>query len=383
MRMPSGTRYWTVIDDGLDVVRPADHWLRHLRFGQHRAELTTKAYAGDVALYLSWCRRTARDWRVAARDLGLFMVWLKYTPVQADGSVGTVVSGPGAVPVRGERRVNRVLTGVRGLLAHAIRLGEVPPWVLGQIYELADTRDLPHEAHVEGAGLEYRLKARHRLQEPASQVDRASDEAVVAMFQACRNARDRLVVLLLARVGLRRGQVAGLRREDCHLLMDSRALGCDAEGPHLHVVRRQNSNGAWSKSRRAWVMPVDFLVVQAFDQYAAERHERMGAGGSDFLLVNLFRPPLGSPVTPDAIGDLIEALARRAGVQEHVAPHRMRHGFASNVADADGTIDEIQNLLGQSQPASAQPYLHPSPGRLRAAIERVPVPRELVDGVGR
>ncbi|WP_409468131.1 hypothetical protein [Streptomyces sp. HC307] len=190
-------------------MRPADHWLRHLRFGQHRAELTTKAYAGDVALYLSWCKRTSRDWRVAARDLGLFMVWLKYTPVQADGSVGTVVSGPGAVPVRGERRINRVLTGVRGLLAHAIRMDEVPPWVLGQIYELADTRDLPQEAHIEGAGLEYRLKARHRLQEPESQVDRTSDEAVVAMFRACRNARDRLIVLLLARSGCARARWRG------------------------------------------------------------------------------------------------------------------------------------------------------------------------------
>ncbi|MGW3820106.1 hypothetical protein [Streptomyces sp. NPDC005046] len=49
----------------------------------------------------------------------------------------------------------------------------------------------------------------------------------MAMFGACHSARDRLVVLLVSRVGLRRGQSAGLRRSDMHLLPDSRALGCD------------------------------------------------------------------------------------------------------------------------------------------------------------
>ncbi|MFD3473180.1 hypothetical protein ACFWWM_44120 [Streptomyces sp. NPDC058682] len=58
--MPSGQRYWTVLDDDLKVVDAADQWLRSLRFGRDRAELTTKAYAGGVALYLRWCAATGR-----------------------------------------------------------------------------------------------------------------------------------------------------------------------------------------------------------------------------------------------------------------------------------------------------------------------------------
>lgn len=98
--------------------------------------------------------------------------------------------------------------------------------------DLADDRDLPLEGQGEGGGMRYRLAARHRLQEPEVEVDRASDEEVVAMFRACRSARDRLI-LLLSRVGLRPVQVAGLHRCDLHLLGDSRSLGCDAQGPHL------------------------------------------------------------------------------------------------------------------------------------------------------
>lgn len=115
--------------------------------------------------------------------------------------------------------------------------------------------------------------------------------------------------------------------------MDSRTLSCDIEGAHVHVIRRENENRAWSKSKKSWAMPVDFLVVQAFDQYALERHERLGAGGSDFLLVNLFRPPYGAPMTTDAIGELRESLSRRAGLGRKIGPRMCRHAMASNVAD--------------------------------------------------
>lgn len=210
-----------------------------------------------MSLYLLWCRITGRQWPQAARDMGLFMVWLKYMPSTPGGEPASVVPGPEAEPARRERRINAVLTAVRGLLSYAVSVGEAPRSVLGQIYELADSRDLPVEAQGEASGLSYRLRAVHRVQEPEAEVDRATDDELVAMFLQCRNARDRLIELLLGRVGLRRGQATGLHRSDCHLLPDSRALGCDYEGAHVHVRRRDNSNRAWSKSKKAWTQPLD------------------------------------------------------------------------------------------------------------------------------
>ncbi|WP_433257436.1 tyrosine-type recombinase/integrase [Streptosporangium sp. CA-135522] len=375
--MPSGTRYWTVIDDGLATVVVADRFLREARFGKDLAESTTEAYAGAVALFLRWCDRTGRDWRTAAADLGLFITWLKYTP--ASGSQ-RVVYGPGAQAVRGERRINGVLTAVRQFLSHAVVSNEAPAWVIGQLYEVADGRDLPAEARGEDGGLAYRLGSRHRLKEPQKPVDRATDEEIVAMFLACRSARDRLIVLLLARAGLRRGEAAGLRRSDMHFVMDSRALGCQEEGAHLHVVRRQNVNGAWAKSRRQRTVPVDFLLVQAHDQYVAERQKCAAARDCDYLLVNLFGPPVGAPITPEGIGERIDALQRRAGITRNLTPHMLRHAFASNVADAGGSLDEIQTLMGHADPASSDPYLHPAAARMRDAIERVPSPRTFFEG---
>ena len=122
---------------------------------------------------------------------------------------------------------------------------------------------------------------------------------IVALLRACLSARDRLIVLLMARAGLRRGELCGLRRSDVHLLADSRPLGCEIARAHLHVVRRDdNPNGAWAKSRRQRAVPLDFLMVQAFDTYALERMTVSGAAGGDFVLVNLFRGPVGAPMRP-------------------------------------------------------------------------------------
>ena len=54
VRLPSGARYWTVLDDELAVVTVADGFLRHVRFGRDGAESTTKGYAYSIALFLRW-----------------------------------------------------------------------------------------------------------------------------------------------------------------------------------------------------------------------------------------------------------------------------------------------------------------------------------------
>jgi len=175
------------------------------------------------------------------------------------------------------------------------------------------------------------MRARHRLHEPERPVDRAGDADIVAVLRACRSARDRLIVLLMARAGLRRGEVCGLRRSDVHLLAGSRALGCEVPRAHLHVLRREdNPNGAWAKSRRQRTVPLDFLTVQAFDTYAFERMRVPVAADGDFVVVNLFRAPLCVPMRPDAIGELLAAASRRAGLGQALRPHQLRHAFGSN-----------------------------------------------------
>ena len=378
--LPSGARYWTVLDEDLAVVPVADGFLRQVRFGRDGAESTTKSYAHSIALFLRWCERTGRTWQAGAGQLGLFMTWLTHAGPAAwggGGSEGMVLAGPGSTPARGARRVNGVLTAVRGMVVHAVAAGQAGRDLVALLYEVADDRDLPGAARAEDGRMGWRMRARHRVHEPQAPVNRASDEEIVALLQACLSARDRLIVLLMARAGLRRGELCGLRRCDVHLLADSRALGCEIARAHLHVVRRDdNPSGAWAKSRRQRAVPLDFLTVRASDTCALERMTICGAAGGDFLLVNLFRAPVGAPMRPGAIGDLLAAASRRAGLATAVTPHQLRHAFGSSAADAGCGIDVVADLLGHASVSSSQVYLHPDPGRLRAAVDAVPSPRE-------
>ena len=378
--LPSGARYWTVVDQDLAVVPVADGFLRQVRFGRDGAESTTKSYANSIALFLRWCACTGRTWQAGAEQLGSFMTWLRHAGPQASGfetggAAGVVLSGPGAGPARSARRVNGVLTAVRGMVVHAVAAGQASGHLVPLLYEVASDRDLPEQARDEDGRMEWRLRARHRLHEPETPVDRASDAEIVALLQACLSARDRLIVLLMARAGLRRGEVCGLRRCDVHLLTDSRPLGCEVARAHLHVIRRDNPNGAWAKSRRQRAVPLDFLTVQAFDTYEFERMRVPRAAAIDFVLVNLFREPVGAPMRPDAIGELVTAACGRAGLERSVTAHQLRHACGSNLLDAGGALDEAQDILGHACASSAQVYLHPDPGRLRAAVDAVPSPR--------
>lgn len=382
VRLPSGAKYWTVLDDELAVVGVADRFLRHVRFGRDGAESTTKSYAHSLALFLRWCARTGRDWQVGVEQLGLFMTWLAYdgsslsSASDREDRAGVVLAGPGGAPARGAGRVNGVLSAVRSMVIHAVADGQASGHLVPLLYALADDRDLPVAARDDEERMRWRMRARHRLHEPERPVERASDADIVALLRACRSARDRLIVLLMARAGLRRGELCGLRRSDVHLLADSRALGCPVERAHLHVLRREeNPNGAWAKSRRQRVVPLDFLIVQAFDTYVLERLSVPAAAEGDFVVVNLFRAPIGAPMRPDAIGELLAAASRRAGLTQVVRPHQLRHAFGSNVADAGAGIDVVADLLGHATVSSSQVYLHPDPTRLRAAVDAVPGPR--------
>ena len=141
--------------------------LRHVRFGRDQSESTTRAYAGGIALFLRWCARTGRHWHEGVGQFGLFITWLRHAGPQVSGVEAApgaeILMGPGHAPARSERRVNGVLTAVRGLVVHAVASGTAPAGLVPLLYEVADHRDLPEVARGEDGRMGWRLRARHRL----------------------------------------------------------------------------------------------------------------------------------------------------------------------------------------------------------------------------
>ena len=201
------------------------------------------------------------------------------------------------------------------MVVHAVATGQAPAGLVSLLYEVADDRDLPEAARGEEGRMAWRLRARHRLREPETAVDRASDGEIVALLRGVplgAGPADR-VADGPGRAAPRGAVRVAPRR--CASARRSRALGCEVARAHLHVLRRENNpNGAWAKSRRQRSVPLDFLTVQAFDTYEFERMTVPQAAVSDFVFVNLFRGRIGAPMRPDAIGELLAAASRRAGL---------------------------------------------------------------------
>jgi len=178
------------------------------------------------------------------------------------------------------------------------------------------------------------------------------------------------MVRLLHDSGLRIGEALGLRREDMHLLPDSRSVGCAVVGPHVHVRRRANPNGALAKSRFPRTVPTSDAIVSAYADYRFERDEVLGPGDErDMVFVNLYHGPLGAAMSYRAAKGFFERLSKQCGFP--IRPHMLRHTAATNWIRAGVPLDVVQRLLGHLSPSSTLVYLHAADADKRRAVEAV------------
>ncbi|WP_245985108.1 tyrosine-type recombinase/integrase [Streptomyces tateyamensis] len=324
-------------------------------------------YAGRVALYLSWCAERGVDWsRAGLLDLGRFLRWLVAEPLPARSWKHATEPR-----YRKESTANAVITAVCEFLRFGSRHGWVPLEVAALLSEPKYLSHLPTGYNAGEDGQFRTVRARSLKFTTAQEgYEWLTDDQVDRLVAATGRARDRFLVALLACTGVRIGEALGLRREDMHLLSHSGTLGCPVAGPHIHVRRRRhNANGALAKSRVPRWIPVTEDVVSLYADYQFERVQIRQADDTDMVFVNLFRGPLGRPMTYASVKDLFDRLARSIGFPAR--PHMLRHSAATRWVRAGVDRDVIQTLMGHASSASMDQYLHATDQDLRDAVERV------------
>jgi site-specific recombinase XerD len=206
---------------------------------------------------------------------------------------------------------------------------------------------------------------RRRVQSPPETL---SGTEVAALVDACANSRDRFIVEGLYGTGLRVAEFCGLHLSDLHFVPSAAHLGCKVDGAHLHVVRREdNENGALAKSIYPRAVPAAKDLVWLCNAYRAERDKVPAAAESDYLLVNLWRPPLGRALRPDTVERLFVRLSAKVGFRAR--PHQLRHSFASEVAMLTKDPALVKELLGHHSVSSTDVYMHGRWNDMRAAVD--------------
>ena len=372
--LPSGVRYWSVVDEQFELVAMFDAFLFEERVSRDRSEKTTGQYASNLVEFATWAREREllADLVACARNLGMFQLHLRTTPITRRGR--------GHGRARSSDRVSDIMSSVRSFYRHQVRRRAVPGSVNQLLYDVVEPaggsmpwlEDVPPMV----------ARPLHRLPRSGlSEPQAASLEEYVAMMTVAGGLRDKLLITVLALSGLRIGQVLGLHRSDMHLMANSRAVGCSCPGPHLHVVRREgNENLALSKRRRELVVPAHPWVVGVYAAYCEERDRVPAACLSDFVFVNLRGGELGRAMRDGRAREVVGSLGRRAGIDRVVTPHQFRHGLATEMVESGRSLDEVQMILGHAQVESTRRYAHTSRARQREAIESVSLPSMMPAG---
>lgn len=361
-----GSPIWVVVNSTYELHTPSSAYLTSLRNQEDASINTERVYAGRVALYLSYCMDHGVDWTAPTmRQLGAFLQWLVDEPLPARGH-----KAPAEPRHRLKKTANDILTTVCQFLRFcAAALDLVSPDLVALLSQPKQLRYVPgHDAGEDGQYATVQVKTiRFKVSVPGFEY--LTDEQVRRLLDGAVHARDRFLLVLLAVTGIRIGEALGLRREDMHLLANSQSLGCRVEGAHVHIRRRQNSNGALSKARRPRWIPVGDDLAGHYAEYQWERERVPAATDCDMVFVNLFNGPLGQAMKYPSTYELFVRLAKKAGFKAH--PHMLRHSAATRWVREGKPRHVIQDIMGHVSPQSMEPYLHASDQEKRDAVRLV------------
>jgi integrase len=194
-----------------------------------------------------------------------------------------------------------------------------------------------------------------------------------AFVDHVRSDRFYALWLLAATTGLRRGELAGLRRGDVdlhHGVVSPTVTRVVVDG------RVQESETKTAAGER--VIALDPATLEALSSYITDWEEARRLLGQPTQL--LFVWPDGRPLHPDTITALFHKHCQAAGLPK-IRLHDVRHSYATAALKNGVPAKVISERLGHANAAfTLQTYTHVTPGMDRAAAESVAA---LILGAGR
>lgn len=197
-------------------------------------------------------------------------------------------------------------------------------------------------------GRELRVKGVRQEKPPIEALDGRELGRLFAVLEGDRwvDKRNVAAVALMARAGLRVGEVVNLRISDVELNARSGWL----------LVRK----GKGLKERK---VPLSAEARRALSEYLEARPKAK----TDALFITRTWQPLQAR----DIQRLVQEAARKAGIKKRVTPHVLRHTFATRFLQTGGDIATLATILGHESIMTTTRYLHPNASQMQRMVEEL------------
>lgn len=341
----SGEVSYTVVGaDGLPVA-PVESYL-HMLAALGRSPNTVRAYAHDLKLYFEFLEHAGVVWHAAdLNDVVDFVAWLREP---GDNVIAVSPAGWRRSPAT----INRAVIAVERFYDYQHRAGH--PHALSEALR-TDTRHRAARGFFAHIAREGRASRFLRVRETRRRPRTLEPLQVRAVLDGCVNVRDLLLLSLLYDTGMRVGAALGLRHSD----VDPR------RGVVRIVDRWDNSNGMRTKGSSGQVC----ASPEWFRLYHRYMHELYRDLDCDYVFVNLWREPVGRPMTYAGVRECVVAIRRRTGID--FTPHMLRHTHATELQKHQVPLEIIsKRLLHKSIATTSDQYVHLTPADMRLALQR-------------
>ena len=182
-----------------------------------------------------------------------------------------------------------------------------------------------------------------------------SVEQVSALLDAARvgddviSLRDSALLELLYATGARVSEAVGLALDD---------LDLDEELPVIRL---------FGKGRKERIVPLGSYAKAAIEAYIVRSRPVLAQRGQGSPA--LFLNSRGRALSRQSAWEIIQRAAGRAGIDEDVSPHTLRHSFATHLLEGGASIRDVQELLGHASVQTTQIYTRVTPTTLKEVYQ--------------
>lgn len=121
------------------------------------------------------------------------------------------------------------------------------------------------------------------------------------------------------------------------------------------------------KGNKERIIPVGELALEWLETYLKTARPTLT---KQKWVPTLFVSRIGRPMTRQTLWHRIKILSEKAGIQQALSPHSLRHAFATHLVNHGADLRTVQLLLGHSDLSTTQIYTHVAKERLQSLHHR-------------